>query len=97
MHQKTLGLEQFFNGLVEDFMVRQVEPSKCKQVDHINSSLGSVLLVCTLADRRLLDVFTLQFNLDPVVKCGNWPEPFPVMRQGTEVQRSEMITVTSSV
>ena len=41
-----------------DFMVKQVEASKCQKVVHINSSLGSVLLVCTLADRRLLDVYT---------------------------------------
>ena len=51
-----------------DFMVKQVEADKCLKVVHINSSLGSVLLVCTLADRRRLDVYTLhQSGLSCVV------------------------------
>ena len=57
-------------------MVKQVEASKCQQVVHINSSLGSVLLVCTLADRRLLDVYTLTWTRLCCAAAG--PEPVPV-------------------
>ena len=44
---------------------------------------------------RLVYFSTLDYLMcspcSSVVECGNLPEPFPVMRQGTEVQCSELI------
>ena len=64
MHQKTVDLGHYFNGLGKDFMVRGMEAIKCQQVDIIISDCREcqetvVLQRKTTADESTLLMFTL--------------------------------------